>query len=1217
MSVLRLTENVKMDRGDRFILFYGNVNDEFCEDGLILWNIDLMLWRFFTDHGYRRIVFFDGADKITFYDHESRSLCIHGEKPMKKSEGEGSSSLKGPLGRRNLLQLNTAERSDHSSPSEADTADLKSSVQGGAAQKQRRMSDLSALEILNFIIQGDNASIPTVVIFPMAEDIRNFQGNSLRELQNRMMKWVKGSSQKPNKCVFIFQQSTIEEVKEIVKAYELHIVANFIEEKNNDSPNLVKVGFPDKDEITNLVHLHRLNNQLQIDWRNLDKITEFLVKQRLSLKALNSMISGVRKLNKDTLLDWNKTKSIRSTEYLIEKLEKDGDFLDPTGIKKKLSQIYCQEDNISQLIDLLEVWYPQIEKKSPLTFFLVGTSGVGKTYTAELLGESLQPLGYEYCYFAMTEFQQEHTVSNLIGSPKGYRGSEEEPKLFEALNRSKKKLVICFDEIEKAHDKIHKALMQLLDRGYLSWSKGEGDFRECIILFTSNAQKEKLVKLKATYREKGNPTDGPDFTGAVRDILVKSQGMPPEVCRRINKFLVYNPLTPEAVLKITHQEVGILAKSYGLEAVYTAPEFLAEMAVIAAGSDYGIASIKEHISLKIGKALSTVKREDPDIIKVIIRKSREGYAAVSVGDLSSITSIEEMIDESIRIYRKRKVEVSFLDTSTIQKKLGKIYCQEDNISQLIDLLEVWYPQIEKKSPLTFFLVGTSGVGKTYTAELLGESLQPLGYEYCYFAMTEFQQEHTVSNLIGSPKGYRGSEEEPKLFEALNRSKKKLVICFDEIEKAHDKIYKALMQLLDRGYLSWSKGEGDFRECIILFTSNAQKEKLVKLKATYREKGNPTDGPDFTGAVRDILVKSQGMPPEVCRRINKFLVYNPLTPEAVLKITHQEVGILAKSYGLEAVYTAPEFLAEMAVIAAGSDYGIASIKEHISLKIGKALSTVKREDPDIIKVIIKKSEEDYLAVPVSGINTVFTYEEMIEMAKTLLFDSKKTNTQNIIAGRDIKPKRLLKLHELPTSLPKKRAPASTVNNPLADILPAVGYVEVRENDGGVSSGSGFVITPDGKFVTSYHVIEKAQSIRIRFENRPGEWFKAGFVDGDREADIALLKVLGNNLPYILLAHYGDKVELGENVGLLGYPLGDGLGSRVTYTAGVISSFRQREGGASLYQIDANAYHGSSGGPLVRLQDGRIIGVLMGGWKKAVQINFAVSVNEIYKRLVSEY
>jgi len=650
-----------------------------------------------------------------------------------------------------------------------------------------------------------------------------------------------------------------------------------------------------------------------------------------------------------------------------------------SGIARRLALVFCQEDSISQLKDAVEIWCEQAEKSKPLSFFLCGNSGVGKTYTVELLAEALQPLGYEFCYFAMNEFSQEHIVSNLISSPRGYVGSEEEPKLFAALNRSPR-LVICFDEIEYAHPRILMSLMQLLDKGFLSWNKGEGDFKECIVCFTSNAKRQELIDLKAHFKQSGKSTAEPEFQNKVRDILVRAQ-IPPEVCRRINRFLVYNPLTPEAIVEITWQEVKKLAKRYRLEVVSIAPEFLAEVAGKAADPRYGAAPVQEMIFAKLGTILAQRSRGKSAAKPLIITKTANGYIVKAKVDKESILAPEELINRAVNIYQANADALSFLDREQLAQQLAPVICQEDNIAQLQEAVEIWYAQAEKSRPLSFFLGGTSGVGKTYTVELLAEALQPLGYEFCYFAMNEFSQEQTVSNLIGSPRGYVGSEEEPRLFAALNRSPR-LVICFDEIEKAHARILTALMQLLDKGFLSWNKGEGDFKECIICFTSNAQRQELVDLKNHFKESGKPTAEPEFQNKVRDILVRAQ-IAPEVCGRINTFLVYNPLTAEAIVEITWQEVKNLAKKYHLEVICIAPEFLADMAGKAASSQFGARLVRYEVE-KLGKALIIFKKDRPETSKVVIEKgSAGGYRAFPAEEAASIQPVAEMIASALKLI------------------------------------------------------------------------------------------------------------------------------------------------------------------------------------------------------------------------------------------
>ena len=103
MAIGRLTENIKLDRGEKFILLYGNINDEFCDNDLVIGNIDFMLWRYFQCQGYQRIVFFQGSKMIYFFDQESLRLCLPEQKiPVIKPESVPELTS-GPLGDLMLL----------------------------------------------------------------------------------------------------------------------------------------------------------------------------------------------------------------------------------------------------------------------------------------------------------------------------------------------------------------------------------------------------------------------------------------------------------------------------------------------------------------------------------------------------------------------------------------------------------------------------------------------------------------------------------------------------------------------------------------------------------------------------------------------------------------------------------------------------------------------------------------------------------------------------------------------------------------------------------------------------------------------------------------------------------------------------------------------------------------------------------------------------------
>lgn len=178
--------------------------------------------------------------------------------------------------------------------------------------------------------------------------------------------------------------------------------------------------------------------------------------------------------------------------------------------------------------------------------------------------------------------------------------------------------------------------------------------------------------------------------------------------------------------------------------------------------------------------------------------------------------------------------------------------------------------------------------------------------------------------------------------------------------------------------------------------------------------------------------------------------------------------------------------------------------------------------------------------------------------------------------------------------------------------AVVYIEVRLKTGEESSGTGFVVTPSGYCLTAYHVLERASEIVISFEGEPERKFRAELVGWDADWDIAVLQVAGGSFDaYFILAEEGYLPPLGEEVGVLSFPLGEMLGREITYTKGNVSSVRE---GGRLIQLDAVVTHGSSGAPVFRLADSRVIGIVHGGVKQeiAAGLNLAINIQRVYQR-----
>jgi ATP-dependent Clp protease ATP-binding subunit ClpC len=213
---------------------------------------------------------------------------------------------------------------------------------------------------------------------------------------------------------------------------------------------------------------------------------------------------------------------------------------------------------------------------------------------------------------------------------------------------------------------------------------------------------------------------------------------------------------------------------------------------------------------------------------------------------------------------------------------------------------------------SFIFLGPTGVGKTELARTLAEYLFGEEDAMIRIDMSEFQERHTVSRLVGAPPGYVGYDEAGQLTEQVRR-RPYSVVLFDEIEKAHPDVFNTMLQLLDDGRLTDAQGRTvNFQNTVIIMTSNVGSQHLVSTKQfgfTSR------DGVDFKETERramDALERS--FRPEFLNRVDEIIVFEPLTKEDVLQIVDIMLGRLNKHLesqriAVEVTQAAKEFLAE--------------------------------------------------------------------------------------------------------------------------------------------------------------------------------------------------------------------------------------------------------------------------------------------------------------------
>jgi len=280
-----------------------------------------------------------------------------------------------------------------------------------------------------------------------------------------------------------------------------------------------------------------------------------------------------------------------------------------------------------------------------------------------------------------------------------------------------------------------------------------------------------------------------------------------------------------------------------------------------------------------------------------------------------------------------------------------VFGQNEAIKEVCDAIKLSKTGLgDKEKPIASLLfVGKSGTGKTELAKQLANVLK---IDFVRFDMSEYQEKHSISKLIGAPSGYVGYEDGGLLTETI-RQKPHCVLLFDEIEKAHEDIYKTFLQIMDYGTLTDNKGrKADFRNAIIIMTSNAGAHVASKHPIGINSTKTTVNTDGILDAVKETFS------PEFRNRLTKTIIFNGIDENIGRMIVIKELNKLAdvlKEKKVTAKFTA-ETIDELVRIGLSEEYGAREIQRAINEHIRTLFVEALLEEKPLTHVTVDYKKE---------------------------------------------------------------------------------------------------------------------------------------------------------------------------------------------------------------------------------------------------------------------
>ena len=327
--------------------------------------------------------------------------------------------------------------------------------------------------------------------------------------------------------------------------------------------------------------------------------------------------------------------------------------------------------------------------------------------------------------------------------------------------------------------------------------------------------------------------------------------------------------------------------------------------------------------------LQQLERQRTEAEQQLAERSRDGRALVK--EEVDEHDVAEVVSKWTGVPVSKMLEGELDKLIQMEERLRRrVVGQEEAISAVANTVRAARAGLQDPNrPLgSFLFLGPTGVGKTETARALAEFLFDDEQALVRIDMSEYQEKHTVSRLLGAPPGYVGYEEAGQLTEAIRR-RPYAVVLFDEVEKAHPEVLNVLLQLLDDGRLTDAQGRTvDFRNTIVIMTSNLGSQWITEVGLSWDE-------------IRERVSEAvrQHFRPELLNRIDEVVIFHPLGREQIKEIVEIQLGGLRRRLAERKITLALTDAAKELVARAGFDpvFGARPLRRAIQRDIVQPLA----------------------------------------------------------------------------------------------------------------------------------------------------------------------------------------------------------------------------------------------------------------------------------------